>query len=110
MLPEWTALLLTALGSGGVGALISALLTRRTAADADRQALIDQLQEELKADLAELAAERDEIKAEREQYQRNLDRLWTDKAASREHVAALRDHIWQRKDPPPPDPPDGYIH
>lgn len=106
---------------GGVAAMRKTAADERTSRDLERQAFIDQVQEERDAAHAllhqereeyatQLAAERRELRDERTAYTSRLDTMWVDKAASREHVAALRDHIWQRKDPPPPDPPTGYIH
>ncbi len=106
---------------GGIAAMRKTAADERTARDADRQAFIDQVQRERDAAYAllhqerqeyasQLAAERKVIREEREAYTSRLDTMWADKAASRDHVAALRDHIWQRKDPPPPEPPPGYIH
>jgi uncharacterized protein YlxW (UPF0749 family) len=106
---------------GGIAAMRKTAADERTARDAERQAFIDQVQEERDAAnqllhqereeyASQLAAERKLIREEREAYTSRLDTMWTDKAASREHVAELRDHIWQRKPPPPPEPPPGYIH
>lgn len=106
-MPVWLTIVIGLIAvSGGYA---TALVTSRKAHSDDRQTLIDQLQEERKTYVDQLGAERAEQKAEREAYTKRLDAMWTDKAASREHVAALRDHIWQRKDPPPPEPPAGYI-
>lgn len=63
--------------------------------------MIDQLQEErdIRAkQIADLEAKIDAFYA-----------FYADKHASRLYVAALLDHIWQRQQPPPPDPPAGYI-
>lgn len=109
-MPEWVALIVALLGGGGIGALATALVTARRNKREDRDALIDQLQEERKSFVEELKKEREAFAAERAELLDRLDKMWADKAASREHVNALRDHIWQRKDPPPPDPPAGYIH
>jgi len=92
---------------------------RRGASDA-RNTLIDQLQEERnhsdeqrklerEAFATELTAEREQIAAERRENREMVDRFMSDKAASREYVNRLKDHIWQRHDPPPPEPPVGYI-
>lgn len=109
-MPEWAALIVALLGGGVIGTLATAFVNARRNKREDRDALIDQLQEERKSFVAELAKEREAFAAERTELLGRLDKMWADKAASREHVAALRDHIWQRKDPPPPDPPAGYIH
>lgn len=64
----------------------------------ERQEFVDQLREERNA-----ANERtDKVNV-------LLDKMWTDKAASREHVAALRAQIWAGGTPPPVDPPEGYL-
>lgn len=60
--------------------------------------MIDQLQEERTVREGQVAA-----------LQTRIDAFYTDKHASRQYVAALLDHIWQRQQPPPPDPPSGYI-
>ncbi|WP_350347273.1 hypothetical protein ABIQ69_11590 [Agromyces sp. G08B096] len=119
-MPEWLITVVVAViaAAGGWG---SAFLQSRAKSRDDRQALIDQLQEERnyadeqrrlerEAFSIELAKEREQIAAERVEYTTRLDRMWADKAASRAHVAQLNDHIWQRKPPPPPEPPAGYIH
>ena len=122
-----TVAIITAVGGivagfiAGVAAMRKTAADERTARDLERQAFIDQVQEERDAAhqllhqereeyAAQLAAERKELREERTAYTSRLDTMWADKAASREHVAELRDHIWQRKDPPPPEPPPGYIH
>lgn len=110
-MPDWLIPVVVSLvGGGTVGALATAFITARRDTLSDRNALIDQLQEERKSYVEQLKAERAEQAAERQAYTERLDQMWADKASSREHVAALRDHIWQRKPPPPPDPPAGYIH
>jgi|GEM_PF-3730633 len=106
---------------GGIAAMRKTASDERTDRDVERQAFIDQVQEErdaahrmLKSEREEytlqLAGERQTQREERDAYTSRLDSMWTDKAASREHVNQLRDHIWTRRDPPPPDPPAGYIH
>lgn len=113
------ATLLVGLASAGAGALTAWLAFRSKAKD-DRQALIDQLQEERAAEREErrlersefarqLAAERAEIAAERASHADRLDRMWVDKSASRNYIGALERHIWDGSPPPPPRPPDGYI-
>ena len=57
----------------------------------------------------ELKAERAQIAAERELARRESDRFWTDKASSRVYVGMLRAHINALQPPPPPSPPEGYI-
>lgn len=64
----------------------------------NRHAMIDQLQEERSLREVQIA-----------DLERRIDAFYADKHASRIYVAALLDHIWQRKAPPPPDPPPGYI-
>ena len=93
---------LGAIASGGVGALSAWLVFWAKSKD-DKQELINQLQEE--RDRADDRADKDRTAA-----MEQIDKLWHDKAASREYVRRLLDHIWQRKDPPPPEVPDGYIH
>lgn len=113
-MPEWLTQILpflaAAVGGGTLGALVTGIVTAKRDTRADRDALVDQLQEERKTYVEQLSKERAEQAAEREAYTKRLDQMWADKAMSREHVAALRDHIWQRKPPPPPEPPAGYIH
>lgn len=60
--------------------------------------MIDQLQEERTSRETQIAA-----------LELRIDAFYTDKHASRIYVASLIDHIWQRQQPPPPDPPTGYI-
>lgn len=86
----------------------SALEAERAELAEDRRSLIEQLQEERSVYVAQLSAERAELAAERQVWAERFDRMWADKAASRQHVAALRAHIWSRGEPPPPDPPAGY--
>lgn len=66
------------------------------------QNLIDQLQEER----AVLVTQ---ITEERRANEQRLDILWADKSASRAYVGALENHIWARREPPPPEKPAGYI-
>lgn len=104
--------LITALGTlvGAVGGILATWAVARKTAREDTQALIDQLQEERTAFVEQLEKERAGMREDRVSYESKIDALWTDKAASRQYVGALTDHIWQRKDPPPPEPPAGYIH
>lgn len=64
----------------------------------ERQAFLEQLQEE-----------RDASNRKVEVFSDRIDMMWRDKAASREHVAALRRQIWEGGAPPPVSPPEGYI-
>jgi predicted house-cleaning noncanonical NTP pyrophosphatase (MazG superfamily) len=97
---DWGTMLVAIISaSGGV---IVGWLTLRAKNKDDKQSLIDQLQEERNTYVSQLEKERAD-------YMARIDRFWADKAYSREHVAELRDHIWQRNDPPPPKPPTGYI-
>lgn len=64
----------------------------------ERQEFVDQLREE-----------RDAANERTDKVNTLLDRMWSDKAASREHVAALRAQIWAGGTPPPVDPPAGYL-
>lgn len=118
--PTWIATIVSSIITGGVGFGGAIMLFKKNSGD-DRQALIDQLQEERDVTQRQLREERQEFakqlveeraaaQEERLAYTARLDQMWADKAASREHVAALRDHIWSRQAPPPPDPPPGYIH
>lgn len=100
-MPVWAAIIVAVVAASG-GVLGAWAVFAKSARD-DRQLLIDQLQEERNATESRAAQDRAAFTAQ-------VDRLWTDKAASREHVNALRDHIWQRKPPPPPEPGEGYIH
>ncbi len=70
--------------------------------EAATQTLIDQIQEERDAYAQQLREERAAGDA-------RLDKMWADKAASRQHVAQLRAHIYRGDPPPPPEPPVGYI-
>lgn len=100
-MPEWVVAVAVALISASGGWLSATFAARQAQAQAT-QALIDQIQEERTVAVKQ-------ADAERQMYSEKLDKMWADKAASREHVAALREHIWQRNDPPPPPPPAGYI-
>lgn len=97
---DWGTVLVALISAtgGAVVALIAARGKRRE----DTQTLIDQLQEERKA-YAEM------LREERAVADARLDRMWADKAASRQHVADLRAHINRGDPPPPPTPPEGYI-
>ncbi|MGB3414032.1 MAG: hypothetical protein WBA28_04890 [Microbacteriaceae bacterium] len=88
---------------GAIGGWLSTLLTMRGKAKDQQLLLINELQEERNT-------WKEALDKERAMYSSKLDRMWADKSASRDHVAALRDHIWQRKPPPPPVAPDHYIH
>lgn len=101
LLPDWVVTLGVA-AIAATGAFAGALAVMRKSSRDDRQALIDQLQEERNASETRAAQDRAAFTAQ-------IDRFWVDKSASRDHVAALRDHIWQRLPPPPPAPPEGYI-
>lgn len=82
----------------------------------DAQALIDQLQEELKTH-REAAAQRATAQDQRmteqdgrmqklEEYNRDVTRQ---RDEYRDYAHTLRSHIFDRKDPPPPDWPDGVL-
>lgn len=118
-MPEWLITIAVAIIAATGGWATAFVAVRRGARD-DRNALIDQLQEERdhsdeqrklerQAFAEELTAERAQIAAERKQSRELVDQFMSDKAASREYVNRLKDHIWQRHDPPPPEPPVGYI-
>lgn len=98
---DWLLGIVTSLIGASAG-WFAAFVTLKTSRKNSSQQLIDQLQEERNRYF-------DQLDKERSMYSEKLDKMWADKSASREHVAALREHIWQRKDPPPPDPPAGYI-
>lgn len=93
-MPEW---LLPILQSWGP-ALITGVVAYAAGSRRNRHDLIDQLQEE-----------RDKRSEEIEKLNIRITAFYTDKHASRQYVAALLDAIWQRKEPPPPEPPTGYI-
>lgn len=100
------AAIISAVISGTAGSsvgIIGAWLVFKAKTRDDKQELINQLQEERNR-LDEQAA------ADRAEFAKQMDRMWKDKAASRQYVGSLVDHIWQRKEPPPPLAPDGYIH
>lgn len=97
---EWGAVLNTLISAAG-GAFGAFLLARGKRRE-DTQTLVDQLQEE-RVQYVGL------LREEREMNERRLDRMWDDKAASRQHVAELRAHIFKGSPPPPPAPPAGYI-
>lgn len=105
---------------GAVGGITSAWTILRGKQRDDRQMLIDQLQEERNAEREErrrereefatqLAKEREEIAAERVEHSERLDKMWADKSASRAYIGSLERHIWDKREPPPPTPPVGYI-
>jgi uncharacterized protein HemX len=105
---------------GATGGWATAFIQGRAKAKDERQVLIDQIQEERNYQTeqrrlereqfaAELKAEREQLAAERRENGERIDRFWADKAASREYVNRLQHHIWNRLDPPPPEPPAGYI-
>ncbi len=97
---EWGAVIIAFISAAvsAVGAFLVARGKRRE----DTQTLVDQLQEERALYVGLL-------REEREMNERRLDRMWDDKAASRQHVAELRAHIYNELPPPPPAPPAGYI-
>lgn len=97
---DWGTVLTALLGaSGGAFAALNRARGRRRD---DMQAFIDQLQEE-RDQYADL------LREERRADQVRMDRMWADKAASREYIAQLRAHIHRGDPPPPPGAPDGYI-
>ena len=93
---DWGTVLVAIISASG--AYVAAWLLFRSKAKDDKQTLIDQLQEE-----------RTVLKEEGQAYRAKIDAFWKDKAMSRQHVAALRTQIWTRGEPPPVDPPEGYI-
>lgn len=76
---------------------------------ADREAEAEQRRIERQTFVQQLREERDHAAARSDKLNLALDRMWADKAASREHVAALRRQIWEGGTPPPVMPPAGYI-
>lgn len=78
-----------------VGVSGSWVLLRTKGRDA-QQMLIDQVQEERDVYHRALVAERDRNEA-------RLDRLYAEKQDDRDHINELKDHIWQRREPPPPE-------
>ena len=97
---DWSTVITTIISAIG-GVTVGALAARGKRRE-DKQLLIDQLQEERNFQVQERAKERQE-------FVDQIDRVWRDKAHTREHVNALRAHIWRGCPPPPPEPPDGYI-
>lgn len=93
---DWGTVIVAIISASG--AYIAAWLLFRSKAKDDKQTLIDQLQEE-----------RNVLKGEGEAYRSQVNAFWKDKAMSRQHVAALRHQVWTRGNPPPVEPPDGYI-
>lgn len=88
--------------SVGAGVLSSWLIFRAREKDHTQQ-LIDQLQEERDHYFEQM----------RREHEANLaaaEKRWAEKAAAQLHVNELRQHIWDRKAPPPPTPPAGYNH
>lgn len=105
--PEFVTALSALLGA--VGGILGTWAVARKSAREDTQALIDQLQEERAAFVSQLEREREETRTKHAAYEDRIDAFWGDKLASRRYVGALVDHIYQRREPPPPDPPAGYI-
>ena len=108
----WAQLLVGVLAV--VGGVLTTWLTVRRASKRDRidttQQFIDQLQEERaaadKRHTDELAAVRVEVAELRGRVLRMEDR----EMAFVNHIYELRDHIDQRKGPPPPRIPDSLMH
>lgn len=102
-MPEWFIPALVALlGGGGVGGWLGSIIAARTGAkvakSTSENSLIDQLQEELttyRVDATRRATAQDE----------RMNRLETHNDGYRTHIHDLRSHIWDRKDPPPPEWP-----
>lgn len=97
---DWSTVIIALIGAAG-GAFVALVGARGKRRD-DMQNLVDQIQEErnLYADL---------LREERAAGEARMDRMWADKAASREYVAQLRAHIHKGSPPPPPEAPVGYI-
>lgn len=97
---DWGMVLVASITA--IGGIVVGVLTARGKRREDTQVLIDQIQEE-RDQYATL------LREERAAGDARLDRMWTDKARSRQHVAELRAHIYRGDPPPPPAPPTGYI-
>lgn len=97
---DWSTVITASITA--VGGILVGVLTARGKRREDTQVLIDQLQEER-------ATYVEQLREERAAGDARLSRMWTDKAAFRQHVAELRAHIYQGSPPPPPVPPPGYI-
>ena len=104
-MPEWLITALITLGAATIaasGVWIGAILSNRTAAKVAtmtaENSLIDQLQEELHTYRND-AGRRATIQDER------LNRLETFNDGYRAHIYDLRSHIWDEKEPPPPEWP-----
>lgn len=85
-----------------LGGIIVGFIAARGKRREDTQVLIDQIQEERDLYVTLLREERAAAEA-------RMDKMWADKAASREYVAQLRAAIHKGSPPPPPAPPAGYI-
>lgn len=120
-MPQWLAVALLGLAGSGLlagAAVLGSMLTARAqkraisvqieAAQASREnALIDQLQEEL-------AGHREATNVRLVEQERRMNavdernhELMRERDLYRDHAHELRSHIWDRKDPPPPDWPEG---
>jgi len=104
---EWliTALITLAVATiGASGVWLGAILSNRTAskvvASTAENTLIDQLQEELRT-------YRDDAGRRATEQDARMNRLETNSDGYREHIYDLRSHIWDRKEPPPPEWPKG---
>lgn len=110
-MPEWLSpvLVLGGVVAGVIGTIIGHRVNqKKNKADlqlsitnqivAERDRLDTKLKDQATAHSTEMVKLNDRINA-----------FYTDKAASRDYVAQLKDHIWQRQEPPPPAPPPGYI-
>lgn len=144
MSPEWVGPLLALAGTalvvlgGIVGYVITAKTTTRASTAAatavataaatqaaavaavseksDAQALIDQLQEELKSHREAAAARataQDDRMTEQDGRMQKLEEhnreLTKQRDEYRDYAHTLRSHIFDRKDPPPPDWPHGVL-
>ncbi|MGO2750400.1 MAG: hypothetical protein ACTIA6_10160 [Pseudoclavibacter sp.] len=87
-----------AAGFTAVGAIFGHATAARSARRADAQTLVDQLQEEL-------ATYREQQAAIRASDAERLNRLDTYVDGYRTHAHELRAHIWDGKEPPPPEWP-----
>lgn len=94
--PALVAIAVAIVGSGGVW--LGAISSGRAAKKSGENSLIDQLQEELTAYRVE-AGRRATIQDER------MERLERNNDGYRAHIYELRAHIWDQKEPPPPEWP-----
>lgn len=93
----------------GRGKEKEARVARDKAVADERTAEAEQRRLERQEFVQQLREERDAANERTDKLNIVIDRMWADKAASREHVAALRAQVWAGGTPPPVEPPEGYI-